>query len=143
MPHCTHLRPPVPASQALKTTFHLNNREFEHNHWVDVTDPAGGFLPGVLQVGTDNSSLELQARLDEEYAQLLTSSQNSARVHLFADTQQHPPLFCRSTYQRVLQNADRPGQAKRPQSECYSQLLHASPSNLRYSPGLGEASSDA
>ena len=35
------------------------------------TDPAGGFLPGVLQVGIDDSSLELQARLDEEYAQLL------------------------------------------------------------------------
>ena len=42
-------------------TFHLNNWEFEHNYWVDVMDPAGRFLPGVLQVGINDSSLELQA----------------------------------------------------------------------------------
>ncbi|KAH9982072.1 beta and beta-prime subunits of DNA dependent RNA-polymerase [Lactifluus volemus] len=48
-------------------TFHLSNREFEHNYRVDVTDPAGGFLPGVLQ---------LQARLDEEYAQLIEDPAN-------------------------------------------------------------------
>ncbi|KAE9397212.1 beta and beta-prime subunits of DNA dependent RNA-polymerase [Gymnopus androsaceus JB14] len=30
-------------------TFSLNDREFEHNYRVDVTDPTGGFLPGVLQ----------------------------------------------------------------------------------------------
>jgi DNA-directed RNA polymerase II subunit RPB1 len=40
-------------------TFSLNNKEFEHNYRVDVTDPVGGFLPGVLQVGLDDSSLEL------------------------------------------------------------------------------------
>jgi hypothetical protein len=39
-------------------TFGLNDREFEHNYPGDVTDPAGGFLPGVLQVGVDDSSLE-------------------------------------------------------------------------------------
>jgi len=27
-------------------TFALNDREFEHNYRVDVTDPSGGFLPG-------------------------------------------------------------------------------------------------
>ena len=37
--------------------FSLNNKEFEHNR-VDVTDPVGGYLPGVLQVGLDDSSLE-------------------------------------------------------------------------------------
>ncbi|TFK38673.1 hypothetical protein BDQ12DRAFT_683152 [Crucibulum laeve] len=52
-------------------TFGLNNKEFEHNYRVDVTDPAGGFLPGVLQVGVDDSSLELQVKLDEEYTQLV------------------------------------------------------------------------
>ena len=41
--------------------FHLNNQEFEYNYQVDVTDPAGGFIPGVLQVGIDDSFLELQA----------------------------------------------------------------------------------
>lgn len=34
---------------------------FGHDYRVDVTDPAGGFLPGVL----DDSSLELQAKLDD------------------------------------------------------------------------------
>ncbi|KAJ3991168.1 hypothetical protein F5050DRAFT_1872774, partial [Lentinula boryana] len=53
-------------------TFSLNDREFEHNYRVDVTDPAGGFLPGVLQVGIDDSSLDLQNKLDEEYDQLVT-----------------------------------------------------------------------
>jgi hypothetical protein len=31
------------------------------NYWVDMTDPTGRFLPGVLQVGIDDGSLELQA----------------------------------------------------------------------------------
>ncbi len=29
-------------------TLGLNGKEFEHNYRVDVTDPAGGFLPGVF-----------------------------------------------------------------------------------------------
>ncbi|KAG6904697.1 hypothetical protein DXG01_007832 [Tephrocybe rancida] len=52
-------------------TFGLNHKEFEHNYCVDVTDPAGGFLPGVLQVGIGGSSLELQSKLGGEYARLL------------------------------------------------------------------------
>jgi DNA-directed RNA polymerase II subunit RPB1 len=47
------------------------SKEFEHNYRVDVTDPVGGFLPGMLQVGLDDSSLELQVKLDEEFAQLV------------------------------------------------------------------------
>ena len=52
-------------------TFGLSNREFEHNYRVDVTDPAGGFMANMLQAGTDDSSLELQAKLDEEYGRLV------------------------------------------------------------------------
>jgi hypothetical protein len=37
----------------------------------NVTDPVGGFLPGVLQVRLDDSSLELQVKLDEEFSQLV------------------------------------------------------------------------
>ena len=55
--------------QSIKTYF-LNDREFEHKYRVDVTLPTGGFLPGVLQVGIDDSSLELQQKLDEEYTRL-------------------------------------------------------------------------
>jgi hypothetical protein len=39
---------------------------------VDVTDPAGGFLSGVLLVGIDDASLELQKNLDEEYDELVS-----------------------------------------------------------------------
>ena len=52
-------------------TFGLSNKEFEHNYRVDVTDPAGGFMANVLQAGIDDSSLELQAKLDEEYGRLV------------------------------------------------------------------------
>lgn len=52
-------------------TFGLNDHEFEHIYRIDVTDPSGGFLPGILQVGIDNSSLELQSKLDAECAQLV------------------------------------------------------------------------
>ncbi|KAJ2926883.1 hypothetical protein H1R20_g10219, partial [Candolleomyces eurysporus] len=51
-------------------TFGLSNKEFEHKYRVDVMDPSGGFMPGVLQVGVDDSSMELQAKLDEEFARL-------------------------------------------------------------------------
>lgn len=85
-------------------TFHLNNREFEHNYRVDVTDPAGGFLPGVLQVGIDDSSLELQARLDEEYAQLL-EDRRTLREFVFPRTPSNIPHYLPVNLQRIVQNA--------------------------------------
>lgn len=51
-------------------TFTLTDVEFEHNGRVDVIDPQGGFLPGVLQVCADDISLGPQNLLDQEYAQL-------------------------------------------------------------------------
>jgi hypothetical protein len=36
-----------------------------------MTDPSGGFLPGILQVGIDDSLLKLQSKLDAECAQLV------------------------------------------------------------------------
>lgn len=85
-------------------TFHLNNREFEHNYRVDVTDPAGGFLPGVLQVGIDDNSLELQARLDEEYAQLL-EDRRILREFIFPRTPDSVPHYLPVNLQRIVQNA--------------------------------------
>lgn len=52
-------------------TFGLNNNEFQHNYRVDVTNVSGGFTTGTIQVGIDDGSLELQLKLDEEYAQLV------------------------------------------------------------------------
>ncbi|KAF9486924.1 beta and beta-prime subunits of DNA dependent RNA-polymerase, partial [Pleurotus eryngii] len=51
-------------------TFGVNLVQFKHDYHVDVVDPTGGFLLGVLQVGVDDSFLKLQAKLDEEFAQL-------------------------------------------------------------------------
>ncbi|KAG1718344.1 hypothetical protein EDB19DRAFT_1650590 [Suillus lakei] len=51
--------------------FGLDNEAFEHNYRVDVTDGKNGFLPNTLQIGVDDSSLELQMKLDEEYNELL------------------------------------------------------------------------
>jgi DNA-directed RNA polymerase II subunit RPB1 len=85
-------------------TFHLSDLEFEHNYRVDVTDPAGGFLPGVLQVGIDDSSLELQARLDEEYAQLL-EDRRILREFIFSRTPDSVPHYLPVNLQRIVQNA--------------------------------------
>ncbi|KAH9964633.1 beta and beta-prime subunits of DNA dependent RNA-polymerase [Russula dissimulans] len=85
-------------------TFHLNNREFEHHYRVDVTDAAGGFLPGVLQVGIDDNSLELQARLDEEYTQLL-EDRRILRDFIFPRTPANIPHYLPVNLQRIVQNA--------------------------------------
>jgi DNA-directed RNA polymerase II subunit RPB1 len=50
--------------------FGLDNEAFEHNYRVDATDGKNGFLPNTLQIGVDDSSLELQMKLDEEYNEL-------------------------------------------------------------------------
>ena len=61
-------------------TFALSNKVFEHKYWVDVTDKEGGFPPGVLQIRIDNSSLELQVKLNKEYGQLV---RNRQQLHMF------------------------------------------------------------
>ncbi|KAK0440787.1 DNA-directed RNA polymerase II, subunit 1 [Armillaria borealis] len=85
-------------------TFGLNNREFEHNYRVDVTDPTGGFLPGVLQVGLDDSSLELQAKLDEEYRQLV-DDRRMLRQFIFPRQDPSIPQYLPVNLQRIVQNA--------------------------------------
>ncbi|KAF9544636.1 beta and beta-prime subunits of DNA dependent RNA-polymerase, partial [Agrocybe pediades] len=85
-------------------TFGLNNKEFEHNYRVDVTDPAGGFLPGVLQVGIDDSSLDLQAKLDEEYARLV-EDRRLLREFIFPRTSTNQPHYLPVNLHRIVQNA--------------------------------------
>ncbi|KAF8885266.1 hypothetical protein CPB84DRAFT_1850463 [Gymnopilus junonius] len=85
-------------------TFGLSNREFEHNYRVDVTDPAGGFLPGVLQVGIDDSSLELQAKLDEEYARL-AEDRGLLREFIFPRVSTTQPHYLPVNLHRIVQNA--------------------------------------
>ncbi|KAJ8509443.1 hypothetical protein ONZ45_g8381 [Pleurotus djamor] len=85
-------------------TFGLNNAQFEHNYRVDVTDPVGGFLPGVLQVGIDDSSLELQSKLDEEYAQLC-ADRKLLRDFVFPRAAAGSPHYLPVNLYRIVQNA--------------------------------------
>lgn len=85
-------------------TFGLNDKEFEHNYRVDVTDPAGGFLPGVLQVGVDDSSLELQAKLDEEFSRLV-EDRKLLRTFIFPRSSTNMPHYLPVNLQRIVQNA--------------------------------------
>jgi len=85
-------------------TFGLNDREFEHNYRVDVTDPSGGFLPGVLQVGIDDSSLELQSKLDEEFARLV-DDRRLLRDFVFPRVSTNQPHYLPVNLHRILQNA--------------------------------------
>ncbi|GLB36718.1 putative DNA-dependent RNA polymerase catalyzes the transcription of DNA into RNA using the four ribonucleoside triphosphates as substrates [Lyophyllum shimeji] len=85
-------------------TFGLSDREFEHNYRVDVTDPTGGFMPGTLQVGIDDSSLELQSKLDEEYARLV-EDRRILRNFIFPRTPTTVPHYLPVNLQRIVQNA--------------------------------------
>ncbi|KAG6853308.1 DNA-directed RNA polymerase II subunit rpb1 [Blastosporella zonata] len=85
-------------------TFGLNDKEFEHNYRVDVTDPVGGFIAGVLQVGIDDSSLELQSKLDEEYSRLL-EDRRLLRKFIFPRSPTNLPHYLPVNLQRIVQNA--------------------------------------
>ena len=85
-------------------TFALNNKEFSHQYRVDVTDPAGGFVPGTLQVGIDDSSLELQAKLDEEYKQLV-EDRHLLRHFVFPQQDSSSPHYLPVNLHRIVENA--------------------------------------
>lgn len=85
-------------------TFGLDDKEFEHNYRVDVTDPTGGFLPGVLQVGIDDSSLELQSKLDEEFARLV-EDRRLLRHFIFPRVPTTQPHYLPVNLHRIVQNA--------------------------------------
>jgi len=85
-------------------TFSLNNKKFEHDYRVDVTDPVGGFLPGVLQVGLDDSSLELQVKLDEEFNQLV-EDRRLLREFVFPRSDPSKSHFLPVNLHRIVQNA--------------------------------------
>jgi DNA-directed RNA polymerase II subunit RPB1 len=85
-------------------TFGLSHKEFEHNYRVDVTDPAGGFMANVLQAGIDDSSLELQAKLDEEYGRLV-DDRKLLREFVFPRVPTTQPHYLPVNMHRILQNA--------------------------------------
>jgi DNA-directed RNA polymerase II subunit RPB1 len=85
-------------------TYGLSNREFTHRYKVDVTDPTGGFTNGVLQVGLDDSSLELQAKLDEEYGEL-EHDRSMLRNFVFKGADPATSMYMPVNLQRIVQNA--------------------------------------
>ena len=85
-------------------TFGLSNKEFEHNYRVDVTDPAGGFMANVLQAGIDDNSLDLQAKLDEEYGRLV-EDRKLLREFVFPRVPTTQPQYLPVNMHRILQNA--------------------------------------
>jgi DNA-directed RNA polymerase II subunit RPB1 len=85
-------------------TFTLNNAEFQHKYRVDVTDPAGGFMAGVLQVGVDDSSTELQEKLDQEFAQL-EKDRHDLRHFIFPRTSTTVSFYLPVNLYRIIQNA--------------------------------------
>jgi DNA-directed RNA polymerase II subunit RPB1 len=89
--------------QSIKT-FAMNDREFEHKYRVDVMDPAGGFLPGVLQVGVDDSSIELQQKLDEEYDQLV-QDRRLLREFIYPGRDGNTPQYLPVNLHRIIQNS--------------------------------------
>jgi DNA-directed RNA polymerase II subunit RPB1 len=90
-------------NQALPTFF-LNDISFEHKYRVDVTDPTGGFVHGALQVGLDDSSLELQAKLDEEYSQLL-EDRKELRGFVFQGSDASRPIRLPVNLRRIINNS--------------------------------------
>ncbi|KAJ7922516.1 hypothetical protein B0H13DRAFT_2317348 [Mycena leptocephala] len=85
-------------------TFALNDEEFRHHYRVDVTDEKSGFMSGVLQVGLDDSSLELQAKLDEEYVQL-REDRRLMRTFIFPRADPTTNFYLPVNLLRIVQNA--------------------------------------
>ena len=83
-------------------TFALSNTEFEHKSQVDVMDK-GGFLPGVLQIGIDDSSLELQAKLNKEYGQLVKDRQELC-TFIFPRADGLTPHYMPVNLYQIIQN---------------------------------------
>ncbi|KAL5495827.1 RPO21_1 [Sanghuangporus weigelae] len=69
-----------------------------------VMDPKGGFLPGVLQVGIDDSSLELQEKLDEEYERLC-EDRRLLRQFIYPGRDTTTAHYLPVNLNRIVQNA--------------------------------------
>ncbi|KAJ7151696.1 DNA-directed RNA polymerase II, subunit 1 [Mycena filopes] len=84
--------------------FATSDDSFRHDYRVDVTDEKSGFAPGVLQIGLDDSSLELQAKLDEEYTQL-AEDRRLLREFVFPRADATTNFYLPVNLLRIVQNA--------------------------------------
>jgi DNA-directed RNA polymerase II subunit RPB1 len=62
-----------------RKTYGLLDKQFEHNYGVDVTDLGGEFLPGALQVGINDGSLELQSTWNNTSSSSITTAKASSQ----------------------------------------------------------------
>ncbi|KAJ7836355.1 DNA-directed RNA polymerase II, subunit 1 [Mycena olivaceomarginata] len=85
-------------------TFACSDAAFRHDYKVDVTDENHRFSTGVLQLGLDDSSLELQAKLDEEYAQL-SEDRRLMRTFIFPNSAPNTNFYLPVNLLRIVQNA--------------------------------------
>ncbi|TEB32500.1 beta and beta-prime subunits of DNA dependent RNA-polymerase [Coprinellus micaceus] len=83
-------------------TFTLHNAEFQHKYRVDVTDPAGGFMAGVLQVGVNDSPTVLQEKLDQEFAK---KDRHDLRHFISPRTSTTVSFYLNANLYRIVQNA--------------------------------------
>ncbi|KAJ7167370.1 beta and beta-prime subunits of DNA dependent RNA-polymerase [Mycena crocata] len=90
--------------QQAADTFTLNNKQFEHKYRVDVTQEKGGFMSGVLQVALEDSSFELQAKLDDEYSQLV-EDRRLLREFIFPRVDRNTSFYLPVNLHRIVQNA--------------------------------------
>ncbi|KIM63450.1 hypothetical protein SCLCIDRAFT_1173084 [Scleroderma citrinum Foug A] len=88
-------------------TFVLSNKAFEHKYQVNVMDKEGGFPPGVLQIRINDSSLELQVKLDEEYGQLVRNRQQLC-MFIFPRADGLTPHHIPANPYWIIQNAAEP-----------------------------------
>ncbi|KDQ17519.1 hypothetical protein BOTBODRAFT_29699 [Botryobasidium botryosum FD-172 SS1] len=87
-------------------TYHLSNRAFNRKYRVDVIgeEENGGFAPGILQVGLDVGTPELQAKLDEEFNQL-EADRRLLREFVFKLSDPANAHYLPVNLRRIIQNA--------------------------------------
>ncbi|KAH7103209.1 beta and beta-prime subunits of DNA dependent RNA-polymerase [Auriculariales sp. MPI-PUGE-AT-0066] len=84
--------------------FGLDDKSFDRKYRVDLMDSKHGFKPGSLAVGLDDSSPELQAKLDEEFTQLTHDRRNLRQV-IFRNVDPRNPIYLPVNLRRIIQNA--------------------------------------
>ncbi|EKD04138.1 DNA-directed RNA polymerase ii largest subunit [Trichosporon asahii var. asahii CBS 8904] len=83
-------------------TLRLSDAAFESKYRVDVLGATGGFKKGTLEAGIDQTSVDLQKLLDEEWGQLV-EDRRLLREEIFPDGDPGHPLPV--NIKRIIQNS--------------------------------------
>ncbi|KZW00731.1 beta and beta-prime subunits of DNA dependent RNA-polymerase [Exidia glandulosa HHB12029] len=85
-------------------SFQLDDAHFDRKYRVDLTDPKLGFHHGTLAAGLDDSSPELQAKLDDEFTQL-GLDRRTLRQDVFRNADPRVAQYLPVNLRRIIQNA--------------------------------------